>query len=306
MQISLLTVVTFLHVLVSASAESTFIRGGSANSNKDANNNPRSLALSECNDSTTVVYKGKTCDWITKNELNMGKKCNKSSSLGRVYDLCPVSCAKVDLGPCTTSNASIEFLEGIIVEKDSIIATNEATIKSLEEIIESLIAELSLKDDTTDTPNDAPSPAETPIFDSQCEVDSYLLLPGTTQSRCVRCDGHFGHYGTTTCGNFGATHEDQCKYPIRMCVFDLVKNRMVFAEDIPKLGIYQTNDCYMEALTKGGCGGMFYDPREDCPEAVDSRGVWLRDGFDACTQHKCTWTTSARSPNGPERLCIPA
>ena len=152
----------------------------------------------------------------------------------------PVPCSKVD---------------------QKLIVTLRTELKDKDSTIESLIAELSLKDDTTDTPNNDPSPAGTSPAGT-CQVDSYEVLPGTTESRCARCDGHSGNYGTSTCGIVGATHEDQCKYSIRMCIFDLVKNRMVFAEDIPEIKKVQVNDCYAQALRKGGCGGMFYDTQE--------------------------------------------
>ena len=137
------------------------------------------------------------------------------------------------------------------------------------------------------SPSNAPSDSPSEL---QCEVDSYLLGPGTETSRCERCDGTFTNYGTSTCGIVGATHMDQCKYPIGMCVFDLVSNMMVFAKDIPEIGQIQTANCYKEALDKGGCAGMFYDPRDDCPDAVDNRGIYTKEGFDACNKARCIWT----------------
>lgn len=55
-----------------------------------------------CVDSEFVVYKGKTCDWISNNldPSKMKLKCNKTSELGNVYDLCALTCSQVDLGPC--------------------------------------------------------------------------------------------------------------------------------------------------------------------------------------------------------------
>ena len=55
-----------------------------------------------CVDSEFVVYKGKTCDWISNNldPSKMKLKCNKTSELGNVYNLCPLTCSQVDLGPC--------------------------------------------------------------------------------------------------------------------------------------------------------------------------------------------------------------
>ena len=104
MQISLLTIVTMILVLFSASAETSSLRGGSHR------------ALEECVDAlpTFSVYKGKKCDWITKDEKNMAKKCNKSSSLGVVYDLCPLTCAKVGLGPCATSQGTCGTCSGCL------------------------------------------------------------------------------------------------------------------------------------------------------------------------------------------------
>ena len=81
---------------------------------------------------------------------------------------------------------------------------------------------------------------------------------------------------------------------------------MVYNVDIPTLKKTQGNECKKETIAKGGCDGMFYDPREDCPGAADSQtGVYSKEGFDACDKARCTWTVMARFPNGPERLCIP-
>ena len=174
MQISLLTVVTCMNVIVSASAESTFIRGGSANIDKGIN--IRSLAQSECSDSNTVVYKKKTCAWITKKEKNIVKKCNKLSSLGMVYDLCPATCAKVDLGLCTTSKlvAMIKSLEESIVEKDSIIVNNEINDQQ-----ETIIADLSVQ-----------------VCSSRCAVSyKFTDFLGTFRACTAECQQSF--YGTT-------------------------------------------------------------------------------------------------------------
>ena len=108
MKISLLTVVTMIPFFLSASTESTSLRGGSTNHEEDdLSIDHRALEpIEECVDALPVfsVYKGKKCSWITKDEKNMAKKCNKSSSRhGVVYDLCPFTCAKVGLGPCATS-----------------------------------------------------------------------------------------------------------------------------------------------------------------------------------------------------------
>ena len=181
MQISLLTVVTFMNVLVSA--ESTFMRGGSTNSDKDTNSNHRSLALSECSDSEEVLYKDKTCDWISaiNNKKKMKNRCNKKTKLGRIYDLCPSTCSGVDLGPCTTSklgetinalraaitdfetpstdedenndsvavNAEkVAVLEEQKLEKDIKIASLTGTIESLDEIVVLKDAELAGFGDT--------------------------------------------------------------------------------------------------------------------------------------------------------------
>ena len=69
------------------------------------------LAACSCVDSENAVYKSKTCAWITKTNdpSKMEKKCNKSSDsflhIGKkVYDLCPSTCSKVDLGPCHVLN----------------------------------------------------------------------------------------------------------------------------------------------------------------------------------------------------------
>jgi len=64
------------------------------------------LAACSCVDSESAVYNGKTCAWITKKNdpSNQKKKCNKSSGLGTVYELCPATCSKVDLGPCHVLN----------------------------------------------------------------------------------------------------------------------------------------------------------------------------------------------------------
>ena len=148
---------------------------------KDANSRP----LAPCLNSNAVVFRGKKCDWITEDEEDMVKKCNFSARLGMVYDLCPVTCAKVDLGPCaaaagtvadeetqgehTTLIASlrgdIETLEIQLEHKDSIIADliaiNTDVEASYEATIDSLIAEHALQIDCTDAPNDAPSSTET-------------------------------------------------------------------------------------------------------------------------------------------------
>jgi len=147
MQISLLTVVTFMNVLVSA--ESTFMRGGSTNSDKDTNSNHRSLALSECSDSEEVLYKDKTCDWISaiNNKKKMKNRCNKKTKLGRIYDLCPSTCSGVDLGPCTTSKLgeTINALRAAITdfetpstdedENNDSVAVNAEKVAVLEERI---------------------------------------------------------------------------------------------------------------------------------------------------------------------------
>ena len=74
-----------------------------SNCTKSPTNSP---TIKECVDAlpTFRVYEGKTCAWITNGgEKNMAKRCNKSSKRGVVYDLCPLTCAKVGLGPCATS-----------------------------------------------------------------------------------------------------------------------------------------------------------------------------------------------------------
>ena len=111
MKISLLTVVTMIPFFLSASTESTSLRGGSTNHEEDDLSIDH-RALEECVDALpdVSVYKyfargksnEKKCSWITKDEKNMARKCKKSSSLGVVYDLCPFTCAKVGLGPCAT------------------------------------------------------------------------------------------------------------------------------------------------------------------------------------------------------------
>ena len=67
---------------------------------------PAIFPTPNCDDSESAVYKSKTCAWITKKNdpSNQKKKCKKSSGLGTVYDLCPSTCSKVDLGPCRQLN----------------------------------------------------------------------------------------------------------------------------------------------------------------------------------------------------------
>ena len=138
------------------------------------------------------------------------------------------------------------------------------------------------------------SPTASPIKPPTCGVDSYLFF-----GNCQRCDVSPG-YGTSTCGIFGATSNDQCKYPIGTCVYDVIKEMMVFGEDIPIEGIFQGNSCDTQALQQYTCGGgKFYDPRDDCPEAN------TKEDFDACGA-ECIWTTTETEQNGPERLCIRA
>ena len=64
------------------------------------------LAACSCVDSESAVYNGKTCAWVkkTNDPSKMEKKCNKSSGLGTVYELCPSACSVVDLGPCHVLN----------------------------------------------------------------------------------------------------------------------------------------------------------------------------------------------------------
>ena len=60
-------------------------------------------------DTDGAVYKGNTCDWIMEggSERNTVNKCTMSSKLGKVYDLCPVTCAKLGFGPCATKNQKV-------------------------------------------------------------------------------------------------------------------------------------------------------------------------------------------------------
>ena len=101
--------------------DSNLIRGGLTSSNKDANSYPRSLALSDCNDSEENLYKDKTCDWLSaiNNKKKMKNKCNKTTKLGMIYDLCPSTCSGVDLGPCTTSKLE-ETIESLLEEKTTV------------------------------------------------------------------------------------------------------------------------------------------------------------------------------------------
>ena len=55
-------------------------------------------------ESRREIFKGKTCDWIMQIERNIVNKCTMSSKLGMVYDVCPLTCAKLGFGPCATKN----------------------------------------------------------------------------------------------------------------------------------------------------------------------------------------------------------
>ena len=125
---------TLITVLVSASAESTFLRGGSMNHEDGSDINHRALECFE-GDQVGHVYWGKTCDWITKNEKNMVKKCNKSSALGNVFDLCASTCAQVGLGPCAPNDIAADYAESNDEEEPSLSGLVDETMSG-----ESLLA----------------------------------------------------------------------------------------------------------------------------------------------------------------------
>ena len=222
MQISLLTVVTFLHVLVSASAESPYMRGGSANIDKDINS--RSLAQSECTDTNDVVYKGKKCAWITKKEKNMVKKCNKSSSLGMVYDLCPFTCAKV--------------FSTIIKKKDNEITAFEEVNASLREKIAALEAipacttspttspTTSSTTSPTTSPTNSPttkspttSPTKSPTYFEistcfdKCTIEQTIQTCQNTCLRVYSLAGFDGVGGVPGSGRYECNDDEFAAYP---------------------------------------------------------------------------------------------
>ena len=92
---------------VTSAAGSGGVRGGSMNHEDGSDINHRALECFE-GDQVGHVYWGKTCDWITKSEKNMVKRCNKSSALGNVFDLCASTCAQVGLGPCAPNDIAAE------------------------------------------------------------------------------------------------------------------------------------------------------------------------------------------------------